>query len=130
MSRERLSETVQFNQCAGGELLAITGTALVVSGIRDEHTVFQFDIAGAKAVAPSTGAEYVVLTRSGGASYTDSDGFPSVITVAQHLLFVRLGENKSFALGDDFDLTILFHLTIGPNGTTTTQVSSSELSCR
>jgi hypothetical protein len=119
----------QFNQCAAGEAIEITGTLLAISRSVDEQTVFQFDVAGAKAVAPSTGAEYMVLTRSGGASYTDPDGSPSVLTVVQHLRFVRIGEDKSFPFGDDFDLRVLFHITINPDGTVTTVVSSSELTC-
>jgi hypothetical protein len=120
---------VQFNQCAGGELIEITGTSVVVSRSEGEHTMFNFVLAGAKAVAPSTGAEYVVLIHDRSSSHTEADGTPSVLTVVQHIRFVRLGEDPSLD-GDDFDLRFIAHFTTNADGTLVVSFSELELTCR
>lgn len=120
--------TVFFNQCAAGESLNVTGTLVIVSRSHDGHTIFNFALAGAKAVAPSTGAEYVVTLRNGGASYVEPDGTPFVMTIGQHIRLVRLGEDASF-VGDDFVLRALFHITTTPDGTVAVNFDRSEVTC-
>ena len=88
--------TFQFNQCAAGELIEITGTLLVVRRDVGEHVLNEFVLSGAKGVAPSTGARYVAKTSLRSAFYGEPDGTPFVLTVSQHNKFVRVGEDGSF----------------------------------
>ena len=118
----------QFNQCAGGELIELSGTAHVVLHSDENHTVVRV-VMSAKGVAPSTGAEYVAITGLGSASYAEPDGTPFVLTVVQHLRFVRLGEDSSFPAGDDFGVRFLMHVTVTPDGKVATEFSRFEVFC-
>jgi len=59
----------QFNQCAGGEFIEISGKQVIATRSVEKHIVAHITLADAKAVAPSPGAKYVVVTRSGNAFY-------------------------------------------------------------
>lgn len=120
--------TFQFNQCANGELIELSGTALVVLRDVDKHTVTRFEMS-ANGIAPSTGARYVAVTGSGSASYSEPDGTPFVLTVVQHIRFVRLGEDRSFPAGDDFGVRVVVHITVTPDGNVATDFSRFEVFC-
>ena len=120
--------TFQFNQCAGGELIQLSGTALVVLRSAEDQTITHFEM-NAKGIAPSTGAEYVTVTGSGSASYAEPDGTPFVLTVVQHIRFVRFGEDPSFPDGDDFGVRAVLHITVTPEGNVSTEFSSFDVFC-
>ena len=68
-------------------------------------------LTGAKYVVPSSFDQTVVLDTT--------DVAPFVETLEFDELFVRLGEDGSFVMGDDFHFHFLAHATVNANGTVT-----------
>lgn len=122
--------SLQFNQCAGGEALLITGTGHLIRRETSGHTVYQFFVSDASADAIGSDAIYRVTYQFGVASAGDpQDGAPSALTVTQTIRFTRLGEEGGFVNGDDFMITAVFHRTVNPDGSTTAQVEEFRLVC-
>ena len=118
-----------FNQCAGGELITFTGTLHIVQKDEPEHVINKFVLAGVKAQAPATGAQYVLVQTLGSSSYSEPDGTPGTLTVVQRQRFVRIGEDKSYVGGDDFAVDSVLHVTTTPDGTVTANFERFEVSC-
>jgi hypothetical protein len=117
------TDEVLFNQCTGEQLLA-SGTEhimsrFVPSSTGGQHIVADFSYSDFKAVAPETGATYVLSRGSRNAAYSDSTDFlPSILVIEQNLIMNRLGEDGSYTEGDDFRLHATIRLIVDPNGVT------------
>jgi hypothetical protein len=129
------TDQVLFNQCTG-ELLLVSGTlhtmARVVDDRSGQHIVADFSYSEFKAVAPETGAEYVLARGSRNAHYSDSTSFdflPSVLMIEQNLIIVRLGEDASYPEGDDFHLMATTTLIIDANGVTRVDQTVFRIEC-
>jgi hypothetical protein len=123
--------SLQFNQCAGGEALLITGTAHLIRHEAPGHIVYRFVVSNASADAIGSDASYRVTYQFGVASAGDpQDGAPSALTVTQTIRFTRVGEDGGFVNGDDFMITAVFHRTVNPDGSTTAQVDEFRLMCQ
>jgi hypothetical protein len=123
--------SVQFNQCANGETLLVTGTGHLIRRDTPEQIVYRSFVSNATAVAVESGATYRVTYQFGVASVFDSvDGAPSAFTVTQTIRFTRVGEDGAFVYGDDFMITAVFHRTVNPDSIVTTQVDDFRLSCQ
>src|SRR6266511_806547 len=120
------TDQVLFNQCTG-ELLLVSGTLHTMARVVDDFSYSEF-----KAVAPETGAEYVLARGSRNAHYSDSTSFdflPSVLMIEQNLIIVRLGEDASFPEGDDFHLMATTTLIIDANGVTRVDQTVFRIEC-
>ena len=130
-----LADQVIFNQCTHELLLASgtlhTTTRFVIDD-SGEHVMADFTYSQFKAVAPATGAEYVLARGSRNNHYADAASFdflPSVLVLEQNLIMVRLGEDASYPAGDDFHLFITMTLVVDPNGVTRVDRSDFRLEC-
>jgi hypothetical protein len=120
-----------FNMCTGepfsgtGELHFLMSENLSASGNIESHLNVRFD--GLKAVT-TTGKKYVVQDTFNH-DFTIGTASEDTFDITAH--FVRVGEDGTFVLGDDFYEYFRAHITANANGVpTATQVSTSDDPCQ
>jgi hypothetical protein len=124
---------VVVNSCTG-EPVAIEGKlhtkqsgSVTATGIKYQ---IEMNLAGVKGVTPA-GARYVETTQSTDVSHAEFDPGGNVqqnLEMSDHL--IRLGEDRSFVMGDDFYLKVLAHLTVNANGVPTVSRYDLRSDCR
>jgi hypothetical protein len=121
-----------FNSCAGefftgtGNVHFLTSENVSASGVLQSHVNVRID--GLQAVAALSGKKYVVqdtFNHEFVFSKADEDTFD----ITAH--FVRLGEDGTLILGDDFYEYLRTHITTNANGTVTAfSVRMSDAPCQ
>jgi hypothetical protein len=121
-----------FNSCAGefftgtGNVHFLTSENVSASGVLQSHVNVRID--GLQAVAALSGKKYVVqdtFSHEFVFSKADEDTFD----LTAH--FVRVGEDGTLSLGDDFYEYLRTHITANANGTVTAlSVRMSDAPCQ
>jgi hypothetical protein len=129
VSTTSLAGATIYNQCTG-ELLLLSGTvhwiSRSVSDASGQHDIYGAAFSNVTAVGSDTGAGYVYTEafRSGGYSGSaDSQGLEYVLTL------VRVGEDGSYAGGDDFHLSMRARFVTDANGVTRVELDSYQVEC-
>jgi hypothetical protein len=122
------------NPCTGEAIEGTGNLHLVISSNLSTSGMVQFhleaNVEGLHATTV-TGKKYEVPFQSPSWSFGfDSDGMPAHETYESLIQFVRLGEDGSFVLGDDFYEHFLAHITANANGTVTVQDLTIDTRCK
>ena len=121
------------NTCTGegftgtGTLHFLTNENLSASGVIQSHLNVRID--GLKAVATMTGKKYVVQDTFNWEFVFHGMGAEETFDLTAH--FVRVGEDGSFVLGDDFYEYLRTHITANANGAVTAFfVNTNDMPCQ
>jgi len=122
------------NSCTGeaftgtGTLHLLMSDNLSASGVVQHHINSRLD--GLKAVT-LTGKNYVVQDTFNDELVFDSDGAPAEETFDVTAHFIRVGEDGTLVLGDDFYEYLRTHITANANGMVTTfSVKTNDMPCQ
>jgi hypothetical protein len=127
------------NPCTGepfsgtGNLHTVMTESVSSSGVLQHHVEMRID--GLQAVTtpvpPNPPKRYVVKD-----TFDDSSGFDLVSGVPAHATFdtmrqfIRVGEDGTFVMGDDFYAHFVAHLTYNANGDLTAQTVNEDVTCK